>query len=204
MVHVGRYVARIDSSPAFLDELCQSLRDKLFVRAEGRAARILDYSGRGPLGGWLRVAAVRTARNLKRGPIVAPRTLEEEHESLLAAGSSDPELQLLKGHYGRELREALELALRSLPARQQTILRLHYVDGLNSAAIGKLYDVSGAAVRAWVKDIRTAVFIETRRRLAVTLRLAKDELGELMALVESRFELTLSRVLVAVTPRKHS
>lgn len=197
MVHVGRYVASVDGSAEFVDELAQVLRDKLFVGREGSPPKILDYSGRGPLGGWLRVAAVRTARNMKRAVSGALRSTDDEQAKLLAAPSADPELRYLKDHYGKELREALEGALRSLTPRAQAVLRLHYVEGMSSSAIAGLYGVSGAAVRAWVRDSRIAAFQETRKRLAETLRLAGAELGELMALVESRFELTLSRVLAA-------
>ena len=202
MNHVGRYVASVDASPPFVDELSQLLRDKLFIGSDESTAKILDYSGRGPLGGWLRVAAVRTARNMKREANARPRTIDEEHARLLASPHANPELLYLKGHYGREFREAMEASLTALSAREQTILRLHYVEALSSGAIAKLYGVSGAAVRAWVGDIRATVLLETRKRLAATLRIANDELGDLMALVESRFDLTLSRVLLAGAPPK--
>src|SRR6185369_4971546 len=67
MTQVPTHVARIDRSPAFADEVKAQLRDKLFVARDGAPPKIAHYSGRGPLGGWLRVTAIRTAQNLLRG-----------------------------------------------------------------------------------------------------------------------------------------
>lgn len=195
MVHVGRYVSRIDASAAFTDDLCQLLRAKLFVGTEASGPKLLDYSGRGPLGGWLRVAAIRTAQNLKQGGGASTRLIDDEPLDVLPTSASDPELHFLKEAYRREFRAAFEHALASLSPREQTILRLHYVDGTTSAAIGALYGVSGAAVRMWVKTARMTVLDETRKHLVATLRIADADLGDLLAAVQSRFELTLSRVL---------
>src|SRR5438876_233997 len=58
-------VARVDPSPAFTDEVRQRLRTKLFVAEAGAIPKIAEYTGRGPLLSWVRVAALRTALNLK-------------------------------------------------------------------------------------------------------------------------------------------
>src|SRR5262249_46804856 len=56
-------VARIDGAPAFVDEVRQELRVKLLA---GPEPRLRSYAGIGALFEWLRVAALRTAINLKR------------------------------------------------------------------------------------------------------------------------------------------
>ena len=197
MVHVGRYVASVDASAAFVDELCQLLRDKLFVGTARTGPKLLDYSGRGALGGWLRVAAVRTARNMKRRPAAEADAVDVEHARLLVSPAADPELHYLKSRYRSEFRDAFEQSLRALSSRERTILRLYYVEGLSSASVAKLYDVSGAAVRAWVKDLRATVLADARHRLSANLRVAGEELEEILGMMQSRFELTLSRVLGA-------
>src|SRR6185369_15597861 len=68
-IHLSRlpsFVARIDPSPAFGDEVRQRLSEKLIRDAGGGKAKLALYSGRCALGGWLRVAAVREAQDLKR------------------------------------------------------------------------------------------------------------------------------------------
>ena len=44
----------------------QRLRERLFVGSDGEPARLASYSGRGPLGTWVRIAAIRLALNLRR------------------------------------------------------------------------------------------------------------------------------------------
>jgi len=207
MSHVRRYVSTIDGSAGFVDEVQQVLRSKLFVARDDAPAKIMDYSGRGPMGGWLRVAAIRAARNLKRdgnaGPLGANRERAgEERAQHLAASDPDPELEHLKTRYGREFREAFEATLKALTAREQNILRLSVTDGLSSDAIAKLYGVSGAAVRLWLKDLRGSIMRETRKRLSAELGADTQELRALVDLVQSRFDLTLSRVLRGIEPKR--
>ncbi len=201
MSHVRRYVATIDGSAGFVDEVQQLLRSKLFVGRDDAPAKIMDYSGRGPMGGWLRVAAIRAARNLKRDGNAGPPRASEERAQHLAAGDPDPELEHLKTRYGREFREAFEATLKALTPREQNILRLSANDGLSSDAIAKLYGVSGAAVRLWLKDLRGNITRETRKRLSAELGGDTQELRALVDLVQSRFDLTLSRVLRGIEPK---
>src|SRR5215217_3146846 len=49
--------------PDARDELMQDFWEKVLVGQKGVRAKVGDYSGRGPLGGWVRVAAVRAALN---------------------------------------------------------------------------------------------------------------------------------------------
>src|SRR5688572_9326294 len=55
---------------AALDDVAQALRVRLLVAENGRT-RIDEYLGRGPLRGWVGVAALRVALNLVRGKAAA-------------------------------------------------------------------------------------------------------------------------------------
>ena len=57
---VAPYVRRVDSSPAFLDEVQQFLRDKLFVSADGSPPTVTKYSGRSSTFSPARRSASRT------------------------------------------------------------------------------------------------------------------------------------------------
>jgi RNA polymerase sigma-70 factor (ECF subfamily) len=59
-------VARVDRSPELRDEVRQILWQRLFVGTGAAAPRILSYAGRGPLAGWVAVAAQRIALDLRR------------------------------------------------------------------------------------------------------------------------------------------
>jgi RNA polymerase sigma-70 factor (ECF subfamily) len=111
----------------------------------------------------------------------------------------DPERNYMKATFGRELKQALESALLALPPRDRTVLALHYIEGMSSSAIGKMYRVSGAAVRLWIKRSRESALVETRTRLSAQLAVNGTELESLMGLVDGDLELSISRCLKPAT-----
>jgi RNA polymerase sigma-70 factor (ECF subfamily) len=194
---LGGAVATIDPSPAFADEVRQVLRRKLLVSDGKSRARIADYTGRGPLGGWLRVAAIRAARDLKRSH---RREAPLEGEPADGALARDPELEYLRARHGRELREALQRTLAELPPRERNVLCLYFLDGKSSVAIGAIYQVEGATVRLWLKRLRATILAETKRLLGERLHLAEPELESLIGSLQDDLEVSLSRLLRR-TPR---
>lgn len=189
---VRSYLGRLDPSSAFADDVEQQLREKLLVPSQGRP-RILDYTGRGPLAGWLRVAAIRTGRNLLRSAKAAP-AVADDVEAIRTA-KPDPELAYLKERYAQELREAFEATLAGLGPRERTILRLTFLEAMSSGEIAAMYGVSASTVRLWIKQWRAAILDETRRRLATRLGMDHGEVDSLMGLVQSQLDLTVSRLL---------
>ena len=59
LARIGRFIAHLRQEPSFVDEVRQALRERVLVGADARRPKILDYSGRGPLGAWFRVTAIR-------------------------------------------------------------------------------------------------------------------------------------------------
>lgn len=49
---------KMRSPPDRVDEVIQSLRERLLVGSKAHPPKLRDYSGRGPLGRWLQVTAV--------------------------------------------------------------------------------------------------------------------------------------------------
>jgi RNA polymerase sigma-70 factor (ECF subfamily) len=190
---VPKYVARLDASPEFAEEVRQALRQSLFV-PNGSPAKILQYSGSGSLGGWLRVVAVRTARNLRRGP--THLRVESEQGIHLLSRTPDPEVAYLKARSSREFREAFQEVLASLSDKERNVLALHVLDGMSSAAIGRSYRVHGATVRLWIKRARETLLRETVRLLTRRLQLTPSELTSFIRLVQSQIDLTLSALRV--------
>jgi len=185
LVHVGAFIASIDAAPEFADEVKQRLREKLFV---GPKPKIAEYEGRGPLGGWLRVAAVRVALDLKRAARRDPHALGEVP---VDTSGPDPELDLIKAHYRRELAEAFQTTLRELPDEERTVLRLHAIDGCTIDEIAALYDVHRATAARWIEKARERLLDETRRLLAERLGLPPAEVDSVLLLLRSRVELSL-------------
>jgi RNA polymerase sigma-70 factor (ECF subfamily) len=197
---VSAYVARTQSSPAFAEDVKQVLREQLLVGRAGAPPKIASYAGSGPLGGWLRVVAVRLARNLLRA--------QKNHLALdgrdgipIRSASPDPEMSYLKQRYGREFRQAFQSVLTSLPTQERTILRLFFFDGMTVNQIGALYNVHGSTVSRRIARSRQTIFNETRRLLHERLRLGSREFESLMALVQSRLDVSLCGLLGAEPAR---
>jgi RNA polymerase sigma-70 factor, ECF subfamily len=191
---VASFVAQIDRSPSFAVEVRQQLREKLFFHVEGEAPKIADFTGRGPLGGWLRVAAVRTALNLRRS--------RKDHDDAndpagpaLVPPTPDPELDYLKTRYGRELREALVTTLANLPADERNVLRMHYIDGLNIDEVGTAYRVHRSTVARWLSASREKILKETKRALGEKLHLDRGEVESMIGLVQSQLDVSIYRLL---------
>jgi len=172
-------------------ELEQQVRTRLFVPAAGQAARITQYSGKGPLGGWLRMLATRCLLDLRRarhGQQAAPE-LDSPHVP------TDPELDYLKLRYAADFKIALESALAQLDARQVTLLKLSFIEQLSASAIGVMYGVSSRTVQRWLVDLRDAVRVSTRQVLQSRIAISPSELESLLGLVDSQLSLSLHRVL---------
>ena len=190
---VPAFVARIDPSPWFADEVRQSLRERLLVGRPGHPPRIAEYSGRGPLGAWVRVAAVRVALDLRgEGGQQANVDLEQTPERIEQA---TPELALLKARHQDAYQEALRVALDTLSAKDRNILRMNVVDGLSIDRIGLAYQVHRATAARWVTAVRQRLLDETYRLLGVRLQLSPNELASLAALVQSQLHISLSRLI---------
>src|SRR5262249_15783420 len=99
---VGAQVAR--GSPSLADEVRQIMRERLM--GSGGVPWIAGYSGLGALGGWLRISAVRVARDLQR----AERRHVPLDSGVRAAGSAaaDPELDYMKTRYADEFSAAFK------------------------------------------------------------------------------------------------
>jgi RNA polymerase sigma-70 factor, ECF subfamily len=184
-VHVHRY----DPSPSFADEVRQVLRERFFVWVNGESPRIAGYSGRGALGAWVRVAAVRVALRLSQQRSPTP--------SLDTATAGEPELDYIRDRYRAAFGSGLADALNTLDAEEHKLLRLHFVDGLTIDQLGPLYGVSRSTAARRLADAREQLLRATRERLEELLGISGRELESLVALVRSRIEINVSSVFRA-------
>lgn len=187
---------RVDASPTFADEVRQILRQKLFVGDGEALPKIGDYAGRGPLATWVRVAAVRTALNL-RGSGRREMPMTSSQVAALAPAVDDAGLKYLKGRFADEFEESLARACGGLTERDRTILRLRYADDLNIDQIGALYGVHRATVARWIGRIRDEVYEGTRKDLIGRLKLDDSDFEALLRLAQSQIDVSLSAVLTS-------
>jgi RNA polymerase sigma-70 factor, ECF subfamily len=176
------------------EELRQVLWEKLFVGRPGAPSKIANYSGRGPLGAWVRVAAVRTSLNLReQGAREIP--VEVERPVFTNLSTPDPELAFLKSRYRAEFKEALEAAMAQLPSDQRNVLRLHFLDGLSIDRIGAVYGVHRATAARWVQKGREALMEGTCRLLSERLQVSPPELESILHMVRSQLDVSLGGLM---------
>ncbi len=170
-------------------EVKQRVRERALVGDSG-PPRISGFSGRGDLRGWVRVMATREAMLLSRR---ARRETPVDDEELLYAfvTPGDAELEQAKLRYRDEFKRGFDAALRSLPARDQTLLRQHVLDGLTIDQLGALYHVHRATAARNLERTRQAVLAATREQMMDRLRVRPSELDSILRLIRSKLEVTL-------------
>ena len=191
ILRVPEMIRRVDPGVAFAGDICQQVRIRLLVRDDERPARIARYTGEVPLSAWIRVIALRLALNAKRGP----KGSEAAEGASEDVAIDDPELEYLRGHYREPFVRSFKAALAALPKDDRTVLRLHYVDGVNIDGIGKIFQVHRATVARWLTRIRSDVLVQAKALLAEQVGAELDEASSVMGALAGEVELTLSRVL---------
>jgi RNA polymerase sigma-70 factor (ECF subfamily) len=189
LAQVAQYIARVDPSPLFADEVRQVLRERLLL---GDRPKILDYQGMGPLGAWLRVAALRVALNLKAAAS-RRRTPHDGTARVFHHGvpAENPERQLIKEASRRQFESALRSAISALPPDQRRVLKLHLNERLSIDKIAALHGVHRATAARWLQAARTAIFEGTRGRLRRRLRLTDSDFDRMADSVRSQIDVSL-------------
>jgi RNA polymerase sigma-70 factor (ECF subfamily) len=182
-----------------LDEIKQLLRHKLLVGGDS-PPKILDYAGRGPLDAWVRVVAAREALTMMRKITREPFDCDDDKLLDFAAAGRDPEIALIKTSYAEDFRAAFQNALSGLTSRDRTVLRLHFVDGLNIDAIGSIYRVHRATVARWIANSREELFDNTHRLMRQKLGLSPSEVESLIGELKSQIDLSIPRFLAESKP----
>jgi RNA polymerase sigma-70 factor (ECF subfamily) len=182
---VPSFLARTNATARFVDDVRQQLRERLFV--EGK---IRQFSGRGPLASWLRVVTVRVASNMR-----ARDKRHVELDDAIPGVAMSPELGVMQRRYGDTFRAALREALAGLNPEDRTLLRLHYLEGLNIGSIAVVFRVSRATIGRRVLALRQRIMEDVKSTLRRRLKATSTELESLLRAVRSDLAMSLSVVL---------
>ena len=198
------YVARL--SPALLsmdltseeiEDVQQRVRQRLLTAEPGQPLRLFQYAGRGRLFGLVKVVAIRIAlddlRRRKRAPDRA--AAHDATVARLMDGGLGPELALVEAQHRDAVKSAFGSAVESLPADQRAILRMHLLDRASIDEIAALHTVHRATAARWITRIRERLAAQTHQALQTALALDDHRLESLMRAVDSRLDLSLSRLL---------
>lgn len=190
-----RTLSKMDGGKQFADEVLQHLRVRLF--ADAGNSLLATYSGRGALGAWLKVVAVRDAQRLRRkGAAASSESESDEGLARLPSPSADPELAFLKLQHRADFKEAFSGAMASLDTRQRNVLQMNLVQGLSIDEVGRVYSVHRATAARWVASAREQLVTQTRALLAEKLKLKPTELDSLMGAVRSNLSVSLGGLQV--------
>jgi RNA polymerase sigma-70 factor (ECF subfamily) len=185
----GRFAA----NQAEADDLLQRLRQHLFA---GPNAAIGSYRGRGSLAGWLRVAATRQWLNwAQRRSDRDEITVTRDELLELVDGAAVTESPLTGVRYRQLVSGALAGALAALDAEERRLVRERYVAGVQVDELAARHGVHRVTMSKRLAKILRTLFRDTREELSRVLDVSDTEADQLVALVRSQLELTLSRVL---------
>lgn len=186
---------KIGLGGAQIDDVWQTVCDRLLVPRGAEPPRILRYAGKSELRGLVRVAATRLALQWRQRE--SSRAVGEDWLDRLPADDADPELHAIKLQHRSELKEELEAAIASLTPRERMFLRLHLVERLGIDAIGVVCSVHRATAARSIARAKEALAARVRARLMARWRVADADLPALQALVASQVDLSLPRMLAA-------
>ncbi len=176
------------------DEVRQLLRQRLLVGTGDGPPRLAQYAGRGDLRNWVRTAALRIAQNRMAAQRQRAQVDSTRLERAIASGP-DPDLAVLQSQYGQLFGECFEGAVADLTPKERTLLRLAYVDGMNSDALGAMYAVHRATAARWVASARDRLSARTRRRMMNRLGIGRSDLQSILRLIQSQIDVSVRRCL---------
>lgn len=182
-------LAHMKLPAALVDEVVQQTRVKLLT---GDPPPLVGYVGHGNLRGLVQVVATRFALDHLRA---AGRLAPDDGTADLAAIDDDPELAYLKAHYRDAWKAAFTAAALALEPRDRNLLRLHHLSGVTLDALAAMYAVHRATAVRWLADARAKLLSGTRTRLASDLSVSDAELDSIIALIDSRLDASVARLL---------
>lgn len=194
---IERVLWHRQASVALADDARQIVQERVLVGdpERGNAPKIASYRGGGPLKSWIASIAATTLLMLRRE---SQRRREDPVESVgpaVAGIALEPELDYLKARYKPEVEEAIIHAIDQLGDRERTLLHLNIGERLSIDALGTMYSVNRATAARWLAAARAALLRAVRERLRARLRLSDTECDSLVALVDSRLEVSIARRL---------
>jgi RNA polymerase sigma-70 factor (ECF subfamily) len=186
-------IVRAKLTPTLAEEAMQRVREHLFV---GEQPRILDYAGRGELGKWLTITAVRAGLRIIRES--KRETALDDHElGALVDTSTDIELAHLRTKYQAEFKLAFAEAFAQLEPRERNLLRQNVLDGLGVERIAELYAVHKSTVSRWLTHAREQLIKRTKTLLRSQLQVSPEEIESIFRMLAGDLDVTLEGILRA-------
>lgn len=188
---VMRGLASMGVDGARQQELLQQTRQRLLVAGPGEPARISQYAGGGALASFVSTVAARL--------VLAEARREKPQESVDEPGAAalgmaqDFEKSFFKKEQAQLFEDAFAKALRSLPARDRTLLRLNLVEGVAAEKLCDLHGVSRATITRWIAAAREELAVRTRQNLGEATA-QRSDVEPMLTSLQSGFDVSLHRL----------
>ena len=187
---IATYLGRIVSCQDHVEEVRQRVLVRCLIGDERRPPAITSYSGRGSLEGWVRATAVREGLALVRE---GTRNVELRDSVLERSGAVDS--TWLVARYREPVLAAFTIATTSLPREQRTLLRLHYVYGLTTNELARMYRMSRSTLVRRLTGARDGLVTRLGEELEAKAGIAAVECSDLLRLLKGQIDLRLSSLL---------
>jgi len=185
-----RFIAHINSSPSFADEVTQCLREKTLVPSAEGSARIAEYAGLGTLLSWVRIAAVRMAIDLARKSRPPQKERELSAVEQILKANASPEMACISVQYRDLLNDAIRTALSSLTDEQRNLLRLYYLHGMSMEQIAGLFGVEHrATIKRRLDKLQDRLLEAIKGAVRNRLQLSSMEFRSLVNVLLSQLDL---------------
>jgi RNA polymerase sigma-70 factor (ECF subfamily) len=176
-----------------LDDTKQILRARLFVEGDA-PPKVLGYSGRGTLRGWMRAVITHQLMNSwRRGAREVPA--DDALFAALPSDADDAETARMKSLYKGALREAFLVALSGLAPTERNLLRYRFAESLSIQQIAVIYGIHRETAGIKLAQARASLEAGIRAELARRLRVSDVELASVVRVALSQIDVTLARVM---------
>lgn len=181
---VAQACSSFNPSAAFADDIMQNVMETLLVASPENQPRIAQYSGKGSLAGWVKIAARRMAlRASKNGEILS------RDDSFVADMVEEPEFEaMLTKHLHRdELARIVGAAVRASPERR--LIQLVFGLGFSMARAGQTMQLSQPAVSRRLKKALDGILETVKEDVRRRFQLDEESVDSFLALFESQIHL---------------
>ncbi len=190
---VERHISGILKSEDARAELLQELSVTLLAAGPaGAEPKLGQYSGRGALVVWLRMAATRRALNVGRGKT---RLVELDEVVLERVADVDPELSTLRRRHKSEIADIFREATAAVPREDRMLLRLHYVQGSTMAELATLFRTSRSSMHRRIEAIRDELMGRIAALVRRQMRIDASQQGSMLRLFQSDLRDNLRRIM---------
>ena len=202
LVRVEAALRRAHSDEELVAESLHALEIKLLV---GPNPKIASYAARGPLLGWLQMAAKRSVldqitRFRARKPWLDTAFAVEEPRH----HQPDPVLGILHTRYAASLLAAVTTALGELSVQDLELLRQAHRDGATIETLGEAYAIHRSTAARRLQRVRQQIADAVRRELSRAFLLSDAEFDEIAGALREHLAPALAGLLTEPTSWRDS